>query len=159
MALITLTRAEPGDDSHLHNSIEYVSDGRKVMIGGNGVNYMNTAQAEHQMEYVQQYYGKTRFCPVLHFVVDYQKNTLDVERACEYTRQVADFFKDNYQTLYCVHERDASCDDLHAHILVNPVNLQDGRVMQTDTDSMKPFCNHVARVTGENNRIKFNYDN
>jgi hypothetical protein len=39
--------------------------------------------------------------------------------------------------------------------MINPVNIHDGKMMETDPARLKPFCKHVEKITGENNRLKF----
>ena len=39
--------------------------------------------------------------------------------------------------------------------MINPVNINNGKMMETDPASLKPFCEHVEKITGERNRLKF----
>ena len=43
----------------------------------------------------------------------------------------------------------------HSHIMINPVNIHNGKMMETDAASLKPFCDYVEKITGERNRLKF----
>ncbi len=150
-----MNKGKPGDDDHLENLAEYISDERKLMICGNGVDYLDAARAVNQMMWVKSYYGKTRNCALVQLIVSYTNPAINADDACEMTREIAGYFNGSNQTLYCVHEKDNQCSNYHAHILVNPVNLNDGKIMQTDTVSMRPFCDHVADVTGTNYRLKY----
>lgn len=58
MAKIIVKRGMPGDDTHLGNALDYVSDGRALMIGGNGVDYTDPNEAYRQMNAVKEYYEK-----------------------------------------------------------------------------------------------------
>ena len=39
--------------------------------------------------------------------------------------------------------------------MVNPVNINNGKMMETDPVSLKPLCDHVAKITGAKVRLKF----
>ena len=158
MAEIILKRGKPSDDAHLWNALDYVSDDRALMIGGNGVDYSNPDEAYRQMNYVKKYFGKAKNCALVHVMVSYNQKVDNAETACKFTEQVAGFFADNYQTMYCAHEKDNECSTYHAHIIVNPVNVNDGKIMQTNHENMQPFCKEVSRITGTNYQVEFNKD-
>lgn len=155
MGLVIIKCGNPGDDEHLVNLARYINDDRKVMIGGNGVDYTDADTAAQQMERVKEYYGKTRNRSHVQVIVPYKEQNITAEKACEYTTGAAAFFSDDYQTLYCAHQPDDECDHYHSHILINPVNVHTGKMMETDSESLKPFCEHVEKITGEKNRLKY----
>ena len=37
--------------------------------------------------------------------------------------------------------------------MVNPLNYYNGKMMATDAESLKPFCDHVAKVTDTKVRL------
>ena len=155
MAAVIIKRGNPGDEDHLDNLAEYISDKRALMIGGNGVDYHDLDAVKDQMMKVKEYYDKTKNCALVQVILSYDKSVNNAVDACNYTRQAASYFNEDYQTLYCVHEKDNSCSSYHAHIMVNPVNINDGRMMQTDSESMKPFCSHFADVTDSKVWLKY----
>ena len=159
MGLVIVKCGDPGDDEHLSNLAHYMSDERKIMIGGNGVDYTNPEAAASQMESVKKYYGKTKNRSHVQVILPYNEQGITAEKACEYTKGAASYFDDEYQTLYCAHQPDDDCDYYHSHILVNPVNVHNGKMMETDAASLKPFCEHVEKVTGEKNRLKYKKNN
>ncbi len=77
----------------------------------------------------------------------------DTDTACEYVQKAAAFYEEDYQTLYCAHEKDHECKSYHGHILVNPVNIHDGKMLNTGHDQMDAFRNHVSDITGNENRL------
>ena len=60
MAEIILKRGKPSDDAHLWNALDYVSDDRALMIGGNGVDYLEPDEAFRQMNDVKNISGKLK---------------------------------------------------------------------------------------------------
>ena len=155
MAAVIVKRGNPGDEDHLDNLAEYVSDKRALMVGGNGVDYHDLNAVKEQMMKVKEYYDKTKNCVLVQMILSYNNTVDNTEDACNFTRQAASFFDENYQTLYCVHAKDNECSNYHAHIMINPVNVNNGRMMQTDSESMKPFCAHFAEVTDAKVWLKY----
>ena len=155
MGKIIVKRGMPGDDTHLWNALNYVSDGRALMIGGNGVDYTDPNEAYRQMNAVKEYYGKTKNCAFVQLIVSYPKNVNNAEAACEFTKQIAKTFEEDYQMVYCVHEKENEFSDSHAHYILSPVNLNDGKMMQTDHESLQPLCQEVSRITGATYQVEF----
>lgn len=155
MGLVIIKCGNPGDDEHLENLVRYMSDDRKLMIGGNGVDYTNAEAVAKQMESVKEYFGKTKNRSHVQVILPYNEQGITADQVCEYTKEAAAFFDADYQTFYCAHQPDEKCGYYHSHILINPVNIHNGKMMETDADSLKPFCDHVAKVTGSKNRLKF----
>ena len=155
MAKIIVKRGMPGDDTHLWNALNYVSDGRALMIGGNGVDYTDPNEAYRQMNAVKEYYGKTKNCSLVHMIMSYPKNVNTAEAACEFTKQIAKSFGEDYQMVFCAHEKDNECSTHHGHMIFSPVNVNNGKMMQTDHESLQPLCQEVSRITGANYQVEF----
>ena len=78
---------------------------------------------------------------------------VNADTACEYVQKAAAFYEDDYQTIYCVHEKDHDCQNYHGHILINPVNIHDGKMLNTSHDQMDAFRSNVSDITGNENRL------
>ena len=155
MGHVIIKCGNPGDDEHLEHLAQYMSDDRKLMIGENGVNYTDAKQVAKQMQSVKENFGKTKNRSHVQVILPYNEQGITAEKACEYTKKAAAYFDEDYQTLFCAHQPDNHCDFYHTHILINPVNIHNGKMMETDPASLKPFCEHVEKVTGAKNRLKF----
>ena len=155
MGLVIIKCGNPGDDEHLENLVHYMDDDRKLMIGGNGVNYTDEKAVASQMENVKEHFGKTKHRSHVQVILPYNEPDITAEKACDYTREAAAYFGNDYQTLYCAHQPDEDCDYYHSHIMINPVNYNNGKMMETDPASLKPFCKHVEKVTETKVRLKF----
>lgn len=88
-------------------------------------------------------------------IMSYPKNVNNVEAACEFTKQIAKTFEENYQMVYCVHEKDNERSNLHGYMIFNSVNVNNGKMMQTDHESLQPLCQEVSRITGTDYQIEF----
>lgn len=155
MGLVIIKCGNPGDDEHLANLDEYMSDDRKLMIGGNGVNYTDEKAVAKQMQSVKEHFGKTKNRSHVQVILPYNESGITAKKTCEYTKEAAAYFDADYQTLYCAHRPDDHCNFYHSHIMINPVNINNGKMMETDPTSLKPFCEHVEKITGAKNRLKF----
>lgn len=120
-----------------------------IGINGYGVSCTNAQHTYEQMSAVKRYYGKTGDNPVMHFVVSYdKKNVRDLDTACKYTEQIAEFFKDQYQMITAVHEEDQGNSLYHAHIVMNSVNINNGKLYHSGKSELKQLAMHVHEVTG-----------
>ena len=155
MGLVIIKCGDPGDEEHLEHLAQYMSDDRKLMIGGNGVNYTDAKQVAKQMQSLKEDFGKTKNRSHVQVILPYSQKGITAEKTCEYTKKAAAYFDEDYQTLYCAHQPDADCDYYHSHIMINPVNINNGKMMGTDPASLKPFYEHMEKVTGERNRLIF----
>ena len=155
MGVVIVKCGDPGDEEHLKNLDHYMSDDRKLMIGGNGVNYTDDKAVAKQMACVKEHFGKTKNRSHVQVILPYNEQGITAEKTCEYTKEAAAYFDKDYQTLYCAHQPDDHCNYYHSHIMINPVNIHNGKMMETDPLSLKPFCEHVEKVTGAKNRLKF----
>ena len=69
MDFVMVNRLDPGDDEHLENLIKYISDNRKLAIGGNGVDYHDPENALAQMQAVTEYFDKSHRCNGVQMIV------------------------------------------------------------------------------------------
>ena len=159
MDIVKMIRGVPGDIDHLNNLINYIGDDRKLNIGGNGVDYNFPYTVLDQMMAVKKYYGKEANCPLVQAIVSYDEPDLTMEQACQYTEQIAEYFDDkDYQTLWCTHAADHNCSQYHMHLLINPVGVSDGKMMNTSKENYEAFEQHVHEVTGHETDLKFGKD-
>lgn len=116
---------------------------------GYGVSDTNEEHTYEQMNAVKEYFGKTGDNPVMHFVVSYdKKNVRDADTACTYTAQVADYFKDQYQTITAVHQEDQGNSLYHAHIIINTTDVNNGKLYHSGRKELQALAMHVHDVTG-----------
>ena len=120
-----------------------------VQTKGYGVCDTNPDHTYDQMYAVKEYYGKTGDNPVMHFVVSYDKNKVtDPETACVYTDQIAGFFKNHYQMITAVHQEDQKNSLYHAHIVMNTVNYNNGKLYHSGIAELQKLAMHIRNVTG-----------
>ena len=85
----------------------------------------------------------------MHFVVSYDKKTVaDAETAIDYTDKIADKFKSDYQMLTAVHQEDQGGSLYHAHIVMNSVNYNTGKLYHSGLHELSELAKHVHEVTG-----------
>ena len=155
MDIIKVLNGDPGDIAHLYNLNNYLADDRKLNFGGNGVNPNNPVDAFNRMMAVKAYYGKEQNRSLVQIIVSYGDKNMTAEKACQYTEQIALYYKEDYQSLWCTHAADHECSQYHTHILLNPVSYKDGRMMNTSLENLRKFEKYVQKVTGNKTDIKF----
>lgn len=120
-----------------------------VQTKGYGVCDTNADYTYEQMQAVKNYHGKTGDNPVMHFVVAFDKKSVsDKETACAYTKQIADFLKKDYQMITAVHKENQGNSLYHAHIVMNTVNINDGKLYHSGRSELKQLAIHIHEVTG-----------
>ena len=155
MELIMLRRLDPGDDEHRANLVRYIEDDRKLAIGGHGVNYNDANDVLHQMQVVTDHFDKSHRCSGVQMIVAFDDRVKDANTAIDYIEQIAGKIPDEYQTVYCVHEKDCEIASFHGHILINPVSAKNGKMMDTSISAMMPICHEIEEITGNPNRLIF----
>lgn len=152
---LIIKRCAPGDDEHRENLVRYIEDDRKLAIGGNGVNYNDPEATVAQMQAVTDYYDKSHRCTGIQMIVAFDERVKDADTAICYMQQIAKQIPDEYQNVYCVHEKDHEVGNYHGHILINPVSAKDGKQFDTSKDALYPICEEISEITGNDNRLIF----
>lgn len=154
MVVIKVKRDTCGGEKYLKNAVNYVGDGRAVEVRGYGVDPYNAKNTYDQMMTVKKYFGKTGDNPLMHFVISYDNTVTDRETASIMTEQIAKDFADEYQLLTGIHEENQGGSFYHAHIIMNSVNLNDGKLYHSGITELKQLAMHVHEVTGNYCSIK-----
>lgn len=120
-----------------------------IQTKGYGVCDTNPNYTYEQMKQVKKYYGKTGDNPVMHFVVSYDKKTVaDADTACAYTEQIAGVFNGQYQMITAVHKEDQGNSLYHAHIVMNSVDMNTGKLYHSGRRELTALAMKVHDVTG-----------
>lgn len=121
-----------------------------IQTKGYGVCDTNADYTYEQMEAVKKYHGKVGDNPVMHFVISFdKKNVDDPDTACKYTEQIAEKFKDQYQMITAVHQEDQGRSHYHAHIVMNTVDFNNGKLYHSGIRELKELAMHVHDITGD----------
>lgn len=131
-----------------------------IEVKGYGVCDTNPEYTYSQMMAVKEYYGKTGDNPVIHFVVSYDKSTVnDVLTALDYTEKIAvGFFKGKYQLLTAVHKEYQGSSYYHAHFVVNTVELSTGKLYHSGIKELNEFAKFIYELTGNYCKTEIKYD-
>jgi len=161
MDILKVIRHTDGGDKYLENGVNYnfkekteISE-KLVETVGYGVSGANPKQAHDQMYAVKEYYGKTEDNPLMHFIVSFDKSVSNADTASDYTAKIADYLKNDYQMITSVHQENQGNSLYHAHIVMNSVNYNNGKLYHSGIGELKQLAMHVHDVTGNYCRIKF----
>ena len=157
MVIVKVIRHSDGGLGYLYNMCHYVTDYRAVARGGFGVDPFNPETTYQQMAAVKQYYGQTSTNPLIHLVVSLEGKCNTVEFAVQTAPLIAAYFKKHYQLLWCVHCADHDDAHYHIHILLNSVNLMNGRLFHSGRYEIYQFAYHVRTLTGLPFQVVFHH--
>lgn len=156
MVIIKVIRHSGEVSEYLQSMIGYVTDSRALVSGGYGLNPYNPAMAYAQMVAVKQYYNQTSMNPLIHLVVSLDGVSNNAEIAVMMAPWIASYFQSNYQLMWCLHAPDElSAHHYHIHILLNPVNVQNGHLFHSGPYEMNAFGFHVKSITGDSFQVRY----
>lgn len=154
MDILKQKRITDNGNNYFRHCVDYPfkekleSGEKRVETKGYGVSDADPKLAYNQMYAVKEYYGKTGDNPVMHFIISYDKNVQDADTACAYTEQIVDYFSGNYQMITAVHKENQGGSQYHGHIIMNSVNINDGKLYHSGITELKQLAMHVNEVTG-----------
>lgn len=163
MGVLKVIRHTDYEQDYLRNAEEYILYG-EADIGCKGSLNTDINTAYIQMLRVKRYYGKTSGNPLFHFVVSYDsRNIWSMDFAVRKTIQIADYFKDRYQVIWCVHHKKEkkngkhSASLFHAHIMINSVSYADGKMYSGNMSEIYKFREHIKKLQEINTGILKRY--
>lgn len=152
MAVFKVTEhdKDPYRDTYMADKIHYILNPKKVISGQwGGVNFLKTAEEEAILQFytVRNIYNKSGYIPLQHYVIsldpDYEYEVTPYQLGCIAYLICREFASEQYQAVYAVHEDERH---LHAHILVNTVNLADGKVLVSNKLSLKRLLEQIGVI-------------
>lgn len=154
--------------AYMRNALNYVIYGHTDYDKRYSLN-TDINNAYEQFLAVKRYFYKTSGNPVFHFIVTYSARTTwgdNIEMAESLSRNIAMYFSDRYQVVWCIHKKPTSkkyggySSVYHAHFIMNSVSYIDGRMFSGNMSELYAFLDHIKRVTGDNSWIvKYGKDN
>lgn len=163
MGVLKVIRHTDYEQDYLRNAEEYILYG-EADIGCKGSPNTDINTAYIQMLGVKRYYGKTSGNPLFHFIVSYDsRNIWSMDFAVRKTIQIADYFKDRYQVIWCVHHKKEkkngkhSASLFHAHIMINSVSYADGKMYSGNMSEIYKFREHIKKLQEINTGILKRY--
>ena len=104
--------------------IQYCTNPDKTPSGLIGGRNLDTNYAAEQMETVADVFGKNSKTRVEHTVLSFSPNEeISLEGIVEIADSLADYYAEDYQVLYAVHE---NTDNPHVHMVMNRISHRDG---------------------------------
>lgn len=153
--LIKVIRHSDGGMQYLRNMCNYICDGREIAGGGYGLNPYDPGAAYLQMAAARSFYDQEDSNPLVHFVISFDGKTDSAEFAAKAAPQIAAYFRDWYQVLWCIHPADQGSSHYHMHLLLHSVNLLNGKLYHSGPYEVNGFCYHVKSITGMPYRLVY----
>ncbi|MDO4330510.1 MAG: relaxase/mobilization nuclease domain-containing protein, partial [Lachnospiraceae bacterium] len=118
------------NDDAVEKVIRYVFDCKKTpnaIIGALGATITDTDLMINQFLKVQEYYHKRKGKRIIHFYISFSNEEMErfiLEDYRQIGYYIADYFSDEYQVAFALHE---NTTHYHIHFVVNPVNCKTGK--------------------------------
>ena len=156
MVIVKVKRDTYGSNTdYLEHALRYVGDPKKSRyLAGFGVNPFDLQCCFDQMMKVKNYYQKSGDNPMFHFIISFGANVKKEWQAINKSYYIARYFKDQYQVLWCVHQKTRGDSRYHIHMIVNSVNLIDGKLLNITYRFMRNFCDYISEIVGDYCRYK-----
>ena len=101
MGFLKLIVKQNAGKEYLRNAVNYITENADACCYS-GINIC-PERVYKQMRKVKKYYGKTSGNQLVHFVVCFNNEVVDLATAEKYTRKIAEYYKSRYQILYAIH--------------------------------------------------------
>lgn len=109
--------------------------------GSRAVNIENAAE---EMNILAQVYNNDEKVRLRHSVISFDKDeNIAATQADEIARAAIQYFGDEYQIIYCVHE---DTDNIHVHIVMNQVSYLDGHKYHGSKKQHYDFIKYMKQV-------------
>ena len=152
--IVKVIRHKNADLSYLWNACRYGRD-REIARGAYGVHPQDPESEYAQMVAARKYYNQTSTNPLIHLVVSFDGMTDNAIFAIKAAPKIAAYFKSSYQVLWSVHPADPESSHFHVHIMLNTVNLRNGKLFHSGPYEINGFAYHVKWITGMSYQICF----
>lgn len=132
----------------LINPIKYIMNPKKQNLSGAiGADPDNAEAMIKQFEKVKKIYNKNSGRMVKHFIVSASNDiNLTPEKMLDYSNQIAQFYGEEYQIVYAVHENGAR---LHTHFILNTVSYRNGKKYSSEWDELNRLRDYVRDIFKE----------
>lgn len=157
MGILKIIRNTDDGLQYMYNALNYIiyghTDYDKIYSFNTDID-----DAYNQFLIVKRYFDKTSGNPVFHFIISFTTRTThynDLECTEGLCRNIANYFTDRYQIVWCIHEKRTSAkyggisSVYHAHFVMNSVSYIDGKMFGGSHAEMYSFLEHIKSVTGD----------
>lgn len=142
MSILKFANGKNNGNDALERGINYILDSKKTSseyITSNGV---EKTSAVEDMKTVQQLMGKDTGRRYIHYVLSFDAGVLP-QKALTIASEIAEYFADDYQYILSIHTNTAN---IHAHIILNAVNIHTGKKFSQSKAEMLDFRDYVNMV-------------
>lgn len=161
MGIFKIIRNTNDGLTYIYNALNYITYGHTDYDKRYSIN-TDIDNAYEQFLAVKRYFYKTSGNPVFHFVVSFTTKTTrynDIKHTEYLCRNIANYFADKYQIVWCIHEKRTSkryggiASVYHAHFVMNSVSYIDGKMFSGNRTELYAFLEHIKNVTGDKSWI------
>ena len=112
-----------------------------LALGSRGLS-RNPETAAKQLIRSQERVNKATKRRVMHIIISFSEDCINIEAIKEYASQIADAFSKGFQLIYAIH---SSTDNIHIHYAINRVNIINGHKTHWSKSDFLYIRNLVTR--------------
>ena len=139
MSVLKYANGQNRGSDAIRKSVTYILDPGKSSQALTEVNGVSSDTPYEDMETIQTLLGKTTGRRYIHFILSFDKN-VSVMTAYDVACYAAEYYADSYQYILAIH---TNTTNVHAHIILNAVNIRTGKKFSQSRKEMLAFREHV----------------
>ena len=142
MSILKFANGKNRGNDALERGINYILNSHKTSPEYIVCNGVEQNSAVEDMKTVQQLLGKDTGRRYIHYVLSFDAG-VSPKKALTIASESAEYFADDYQYILSIHTNTA---DIHAHIILNAVNIHTGKKFSQSKAEMLDFRDYVNTV-------------
>ncbi len=161
MGIFKIIRNTDSGLQYMYYALNYVTKGHTDYDKIYSYN-VDKDYAYEQFLFVKKYFNKTSGNSVFHFMISFNTRTTrysDLVYTENICRSIADYFTNEYQIIWCIHEKRTSkkyggiASVYHAHFVMNSVSYINGKMFGGSYAEIYAFLYHLKKVTRDDSWI------
>ena len=142
MSILKFANGKNRGNDALERGINYILNSHKTSPEYIACNGVEQNSAVEDMKTVQQLLGKDTGRRYIHYVLSFDAG-VSPQKALTIASESAEYFADDYQYILSIHTNTAN---IHAHIILNAVNIHTGKKFSQSKAEMLDFRDYVNTV-------------
>lgn len=158
MAVVKIVKGSYAKEKDIQNVVHYILNIEKCphrIFYPNDVSEGSIKTIRDRFVFVQKEYRKTNYKRIQHIIISFDENEISgFEQYVEVCYAIADYFQDNYQIVFALHERGNEGEKVlpHMHIGLNPISYINGERIKLSRSDMKKIKLDIQTIIFEKSR-------
>ena len=158
MAVDKIIKGSYAKEKDIQNVVHYILNVEKCphgILSPKSVTEENIKTIRERFVLVQKKYRKTNYKRIQHIIISFDENEIiDFEQYVTLCYAIADYFRNNYQIVFALHEKGNKGEKVppHMHIGLNPISYINGERIKLSRPDIKKMKLDIRTIISENSR-------